>query len=128
MQGELPFYESPEDAIKAAVQHLGGAKVVGGMLWPDKSPDAARTRLLDCLNPARSERLDLSEGMFILRKAREAGCHGPFSWIGAELGYETRPINRQEEIGRVVDVIEKSSRTLAAATATLERLRAGGVL
>ncbi len=45
MQTELPYYESPEDALRAAVQHLSGAKVVGSKLWPDKSPDAARTRL-----------------------------------------------------------------------------------
>ena len=36
MQADLPFYDCPEDALRAAVQALGGAKQVGARLWPDK--------------------------------------------------------------------------------------------
>lgn len=57
MQTELPFYECPEDALRAAMQALGGAKQVGARLLPDKTPDGAGRLLLDCLNPARSEKL-----------------------------------------------------------------------
>jgi hypothetical protein len=123
MQSDLPFYESPEDALKSAVQELGGAKQVGAALWPDKTPDAARTRLLDCLNPARSERLDVTELMFVFRKARDAGCHGPFSWLCAEIGYEARAVTKAEEVDRLTSVVEQSSKTLAAALATLEKMQ-----
>lgn len=123
MQADLPFFESAEQALTAAVQHLGGAKVVGGALWPDKSPDSARTRLLDCLNAARAERLDLSESMFILRRARDAGYHAPFVWMAGEVGYDARPIQRAEEIDRVAAVVEQASKTLAASLAALERLK-----
>lgn len=126
MQADMPFYESAEQALTAAVQHLGGAKVVGGALWPDKSPDSARTRLLDCLNPARAERLDLSESMFILRRARDQGYHAPFLWVAGEVGYDARPTQRGEEVDRLASVVEQSSKTLAAALGALERLRAGG--
>lgn len=126
MQGDLPFYESAEQALTAAVQQLGGAKVVGALLWPDKSPDSARTRLLDCLNPSRAERLDLSESMFILRKARDGGFHAPFLWLAAEVGYEARAVQRAEEVDRLTTVVEQSTRTLTDALARLERLRAAG--
>lgn len=124
MQAELPFYESAEEALSAAVQHLGGAKQVGAALWPDKSPDAARTRLLDCLNPARAERLDLSEAMFILKKAKEKGFHAPFAWIAGTVGYETpRPLTAAGEEDRLTTVIDNATRTLAAALPMLERMQ-----
>lgn len=122
-QGELPFYESPEDALRAAVQALGGAKMVGAKLWPDKSPDAAGRLLLDCINPGRAEKLELSQVMRVLAWAREAGVHGPMSWIAAEVGYEAKPITRADEVDRLTTVVEQSTKTLATALATLERLQ-----
>ena len=123
MQAEMPFFEGLEQALNSAIEHLGGAKAVGVKLWPAKIPDAARTRLLDSLNPSRPERLSPAEVVFILRLAREAGLHAAMQWLAAELGYEVKPITRAEEVDRVASVIEESSRTLAAAMATLERLQ-----
>ena len=123
MQSDLPFFECPMDALRAAVQGLGGAKQVGARLWPDKSPDAAGRLLLDCLNNGRAEKLDLTQVICVLSWAREAGCHGPMQWICAEAGYEARPVTRAEEVDRVAAIVEQSSKTLAAAVATLERLQ-----
>jgi hypothetical protein len=124
MQADLPFYDGPEEALKAAVQHLGGPKVVGGMLWPDKSPDSARTRLLDCLNTARAERLDMTEAMFILRKAKEKGFHSAFAWLAGEVGYETpRPLTSHGEVDRLTTVIDQATRALSAALPQLQRLQ-----
>ncbi|RQO57989.1 hypothetical protein DBR47_14450 [Paucibacter sp. KBW04] len=119
MQSEMPFYESPEQALTAAVQHLGGAKMVGAALWPD----SARTRLLDCLNPSRAERLDMSEAMFILKRAKDAGMHAPFFWMAAEIGYDAKPITKAEEEDRLTTVVEQTSKTLAAALSALERMQ-----
>lgn len=123
MQTELPFYESPEDALRAAVQLLGGAKQVGARLWPDKTPDAAGRLLLDCLNPGRAEKLDVGQVMFVLRMARDAGHHAAMLWICGELGYEAKPVTRAEEADRLATVIEHSSKTLATAMAALERMQ-----
>lgn len=123
MQVDLPFFECPEDALRAAVQALGGAKQVGAMLWPDKTPDHAGRLLLDCLNPARAEKLDLGQTMRVLRLARDAGVHAPMVWICGEVGYEAKPITKAEEIDRVTTVVEQASKTLATAVATLERLQ-----
>jgi hypothetical protein len=123
LQSELPFFECPEDALKAAVQALGGAKVVGARIWPDKAPDQAARLLLDCLNPSRAEKLDVSQVMLVLALARDAGQHGPVQWLMAEVGYEARPITRSEEVDRLTTVIEQSSKTLATALGALERLQ-----
>ena len=44
---EILMYDDELDAAKAAVQRLGGAKKVGEMLYPEKTPEAAARYLLD---------------------------------------------------------------------------------
>jgi hypothetical protein len=124
MQGEMPFYEDPEQALEACVQALGGAKKVGPMLWPDKGIDNARTYLLACLNSDRPEKLSYSQIVFIFKEARAIGFHAGFEWFAHQCEYEARPITRAEEMDRLTSVIESSSKTLAGALALLERLQA----
>ena len=123
MQTELPFYEGPEDALRAAVQELGGAKKVGPLLWPDKSVDGASRLLLDCINSSRAEKLEITQIMRILALAKDAGFHAPYAWFSGEIGYDAKPIARAEEIDRLTTVIEQSSKTLATALATMERIQ-----
>jgi hypothetical protein len=123
MQVDMPFYEGPEDALKAAVSALGGSKKVGPMLWPDKTIDQASRLLLDCLNPGRAEKLDITQVMFILARAKDVGCYAPFVWLAGEVGFDAHPITRAEEVDRVTSVIETASATLASAMSTLERLQ-----
>lgn len=127
MQAELPFFETPEDAVRAAVQALGGSKKVGTLLWNDKGIDNASRLLLDCINPGRAEKLEMSQVMLILRLAKDAGCHAPFTWMAAEIGYDVKPITRGEEVDRLTTVVEQSTKTLAQALAALERIQRGAV-
>lgn len=123
MQTEMPFFEGPEDALREAVRAIGGPKKVGPMLWPDKTPDAAARLLQDCLNAGRSEKLDLSQVLFILRAARDTGFHAAFQYLAADAGYDARPVSREEEEDRTTAIIASASTTLAQALATLERLK-----
>lgn len=125
MQVEMPFFECAEDALKSAVQALGGAKVVGPMIWPDKSVDAAARLLLDCLNTSRSEKLDVSQVILVFTRARDAGHHVPFMWFAQEIGYEAKPVTKEEEVDRLTFVIENSTKQLEAALSHLARLKAG---
>lgn len=123
MQVEMPFFDCPEDALRSAVQALGGAKQVGARLWPDKSPDNAGRLLLDCLNASRPEKLDLSQIIRVLSWAKESGTHAPMQWIASEIGYEARAVTKTEEMDRVTAVIESAAKTLAGGLATIERLQ-----
>lgn len=125
MQVDLPFYESPEDALRAAVQALGGSKKVGVMLWPDKGVDNASRLLMDCLNPSRAEKLDVSQVMRVLALAKEDGCHSPFAWMAGTIGYDITPITRAEEVDRLTTVLEQSAKTLADALTKLDRIQRG---
>lgn len=127
MQSELPFFESPEDALRAAVQALGGSKKVGAILWSDKGVDNASRLLLDCINTSRAEKLEVSQVMLILRMAKEAGCHAPFTWMASEIGYDVKPITRGEEVDRLTTVVEQSTKTLAQALKALERIQGGAL-
>lgn len=126
MQTEMPFFEGPEDALRAAVQALGGAKKVGSIIFPDKGVDAAARHLLDCINASRNEKLDLSQVMLILSMAKESGIHAPFSWFASQVGYDCSPITKAEEIDRLTTVVEQASKTLSAAVTALERIKVSG--
>jgi hypothetical protein len=125
MQLDMPFYEGIEDALKTAVQALGGAKEVGKALWPDKSADNAGRFLLDCLNTERPAKLDYSQLIWIFRAARDKGEHAPFLWFANEVGYEAKPITKAEEVDRLTTVVEQASTTLASALKSLERIQNG---
>lgn len=126
MQAELPFYESPEDALRAAIQALGGTKTVGSILWPDKGVENASRLLHDCIRPNRAEKLDLSQVLLILTMAKDVGCHTPFQWMASKIGYDIKPVTRAEEVDRLTTVVEQSTKTLAAALSALERIQAAG--
>lgn len=81
------MYEDELDAAKAAVSRLGGAKTVGSILWPEKSPEAASRSLLDALNPTRPERLNPAQVLLLMRLAREANFHGLAAYYMREAGY-----------------------------------------
>lgn len=123
MQSEMPFYEGAEDALKASVQALGGAKSVGSRLWPDKSVEDARTLLLNCINPDRKEKFDYSQLIWLFREAKRKGHTAGFDWFARECEFDSRPVTLAEEVDRVTSVIDQSTKTLTAALATLERLK-----
>lgn len=127
MQTEMPFFEMPEDALKACIQSLGGAKVVAQTLWPDKTVENARDYLLACLNHDRNEKLSYSQIIYIFREAKRAGFHAGYEYWSQECEYHITPITREEEKERLASVIEQSTKTLSMAISTLERLERGFV-
>lgn len=88
MNDQIPlFVEDYNEAIRAAVQALGGFKRVGAELKPDLAADAAGRWLADCVNPDKREVLPPSALAFIRRKAREQGCHVLAAYEAMDAGY-----------------------------------------
>ena len=123
MKFEVPIFDCPEEALKAVVQELGGSKVIGSQLWPDKGIENSARLLNDCLNIHRAEKLDVKQITFILSKAKELGKHTAFNWIAGEIGYEIHPITKEAELDRVTLVVEEAGKNLVAALETLERIQ-----
>ena len=66
IQESMPFYESAEAATKAAIQASGQSpKGVAKELWKGKTQEAAATRLMNCLNDSRDEKLTADEHIAI---------------------------------------------------------------
>lgn len=120
------FLEDVYDALRAAIQALGGPKVVSSRLWPHKPVEQARKELLDALNRDNPRKLDPEETLAILRMAREVGFHGAKHWIDAELGYENAapldPVIQKdrlaEELARAADTFERLTREVQKMTST----------
>lgn len=123
------FLEDVFDALRAAVQAAGGAKVVAGNLWPHKPIDQAKRELLDALNRDNVRKLCVEEVMAILRMAREVGYHGAKHWIDSELGYQpTPPSDPKIERDRLADEFARAADTFKALERTAARLLAEGKL
>jgi hypothetical protein len=112
------FHETWADALREVIAACGGAKVVAGKLWPEKTPDAAHRLLLDCLNETRPERLDPDRLRLLLRLGRDKGCHAGINWLMCDLGYDdvkvVEPADRREQLQRDFVAATKALQSLAA--------------
>lgn len=111
------FVETLSEALKEAVRACGGAKVVAAKLWPEKGVEAAQSRLLDCLNDARPDKLSPEQTLLILKLAREAGSHVAINFICGEAGYEqpkaTDPEDERAKLQREFINAQKAMAQLA---------------
>ncbi len=122
MQTEMPFFDHPEDALRACIESLGGAKKVGHDLFPDKTMENAREYLLACVNPSRAEKLSISQILFILREAKLNGFHTGFEYLAREAEYDSRPISKQDEENKLACEIGKTTKILGNLLERAERL------
>ena len=118
------FVEDTDDALRAAIQSLGGAKKVGTLLRPELPADAAARWLNDTLNDAKREKLDFKQGLLILKLARETGFHTSFEFVARECGYAANPIEPEDERARLLRDFNARVRELSSITQRIERMSA----
>jgi hypothetical protein len=116
---EGTFNSALVDCVKAC----GGSVKVGPRLWPEMLDKAAQTKLLDCLNEDRPAKLSPEQVIFIMRIAREKGCHLGMDFIAAELGYAPPvPVDPRDEKAELQRQFIESTQKLAAMAARIESL------
>jgi hypothetical protein len=109
-------------ALIDAVKALGGSKVVGHKLWPEKAVDAAQRHLLACLNEDKPERLTPDHLMLVLRMARDIGHHDAMFQMCSLLGYsEPQPINPKDELAELLREYLETKKQDASNTVRIER-------
>lgn len=127
-QGRL-FFDSLLDALRDVVQQLGGAKVVGPMLWPEKSVEQAQVLLLACLNSERKERLSPEQLELVLRWGREAGCHSGIAYLCDRCGYAApTPVDPQDAMAARIDEFNRRAAELTALGEEIKRCGGLGAL
>lgn len=117
------FHERIEDAIDEVIRVCGGRKKFACEMWPDKPQRDAHNLLDACLNAERREKLSPAQVLYVARRGHEVGCHALMQYLAQECGYEIKPISKDMEVDRLTSVVEQSTKTLASALATLERLQ-----
>lgn len=91
-------YESLNEALIDCVKAAGGSKVVGPLLWPEKTQDAAQRLLLDTLNEDRPAKLSPEQVLLVFRLARAKGHHDGVAFLLADLGYAPPvPVDARDE-------------------------------
>lgn len=101
-QTSLFLYDSIYEALRDLVRAGGGAKLVGALLWPGKSVQEAQTRLLNCLDHNRPEKLSPEDLLVLLKIGRKAGCHVAMRFLLQECGYaEPVPAEPADEMAEL---------------------------
>lgn len=117
------FHEDFRESLRHSVNAIGGPKKVGMLLWPSLSVDQARTRLNNCLDPSRAEKLDYHEIIFIVAEARKIGVHSAATQFARETGYaDPKPIEPVDEAAELQRQFIQSVQTQERILKRMEKL------
>lgn len=124
MTDQIPlFVEDYSEAIRAAVQALGGFKRVGAELKPDLAADAAGRWLADCCNPDKREKLSPTELAFIRRRARLEGVHVLAAFEMRAAGYaDPQPVTDEDEAAQLQREFIQATKHMQALVTRIDRL------
>lgn len=131
MEQEKLWFDTPEEALRAPVRAIG-PKEVASKFFPDMPIERALTRLDDCLNPDKRDKLSPGQIMLILKWGRAAECHTAMHFLNTESGYsppvpvdpETEHARREREFIDSVNRLEKLADQLTRDRSVVTKLRA----
>lgn len=115
-----------EEAMRIAVDALGGDKSVGYLLRPEMDPILSGQWVAHCLAPHRREKFSLAQQLLILARSQAAGEHRPFEILAEICGYRvTAVIDPAEEIADMARRAERAAREAGELTDEIRaRMRA----
>jgi hypothetical protein len=116
------FHEDIYEALRTDIMAAGGTKVVGLVLFPEKTHKAG-DYLATCLNHTRNEKLDPEQILVIKRLAAKAGCYATHRFEEADLGMtNAQPIEPEDEKARIQREVVKAADIFKQYVERLERL------
>lgn len=125
-QSEL-FHETFTDALRATVAALGGFKVVGSALWPEKPIEEGARLMADCLNPDRPHRLTPDQLCLVLKMARAKGIHLAMHWLAEDVGYQVTPIEPRDEMAELQREFIRAAEQVEKIAKRIERVNVRAV-
>lgn len=114
---------SYNDALIECVKTAGGSKKVGALLFPEKTMELAQRLLLACLNDDRPEKLSPDQALFVMRLAKDAGCHIGIEYLCQSLSYSRpTPIEPKDEMAELQRQFIEASKHISAMAERIEKL------
>ena len=121
------FIEDEFEALKVDIGRLGGAKVVGNQLWPDKSVTGAAEYLGACLNRDRREKLDYSQIIWIKAEAAKVNSFAAQQYENQQIGIKPpEAVNPVSEAARLKKELIETGKNFERMFADLKRLALPG--
>ena len=111
---------TPEEALRASVDALGGLQAVGSELRTDIDPVLAGQWLAHCLTATKRDKVALTQIVKIFRDARALGEHQGFQLFASICGYHASPIGIDVELA---DALRQARAKQAEAEASASALR-----
>lgn len=116
--------ESFNYALIECVKAAGGSKKVGPLLFPEKTIDLAQRLLLACLNDDRPEKLSPDQALFIMRLAKDNGCHVGIEYVCHSLSYsQPTPIEPKDETAQLQKEFIEASKMMSKIAERIEMLQ-----
>lgn len=113
---------APEEALRIAIDALGGDKRVGALLRPEMDPILAGQWVAHCLAPYRREKFSLAQEVLIFQRAKQAGCHAPFEIFADLCGYRVSSVIDEGE--EIADMARRAERAAREAGELTDEIRA----
>ena len=117
-----PPRKTPEEALRASVDALGGLQEIGHEFKPEYEPGSAGQWLSHCLTAGCRDKLSLAQIVYIFRKSQAIGEHVGFEAFAAICGYTATPIAADAELVEAVKRAEAAKREAIEAARDLEML------
>ena len=116
------FIEDEYDALRQTVAALGGSKVVGSKLYPDKQPHKAGEHLLNAINPNHAQKLGWSEGLAIMEWGRSEGVDICANYIANRMSYRFEAVEPEEIKDRLTRDYIDAVKLLSKISQNMERV------
>jgi len=120
------WHDDVYEALGTDVQASGGNKVVGSILWAEKSPDKAGEHLANCLNRHRAEKLDAEQIIFIIAESRKHNSFATIWFIADQANFtKPEPIEPEDQKAKLQREYIEAAKSMQKIAAGIERLSGG---
>lgn len=117
------IHESIRDALRSGVAALGGVKKVAAQLRPSWEPDRASKWLSNAIDESRPEKLEIEDVIWVFRAAKAIGFHAPMEYFSHECGYESKPVEPEDELAKLQREYIEAVNKLASLTPKIEETK-----
>ena len=112
----------PQEALRMAVDDLGGEQRAGHLLRPELDPILAGQWLSHCLSLHERHKLSLEQLVLLLLTARKDGKHRAFEALAELCGYRVTAVVTDAEV--IADLARKAEKAAREAGELTDEIRA----